>query len=238
MTDREGPAVVDAVLLDVNETLLTLDAVRSRMVDVGLPNDSLERWFAAILIDGFGAAVADTFVAFPDLARHHAARMLASRPGDAGDAVDRRDDVESILAGFGELEVQPDVCEALTVFGSAGVVTCTLTNGTAEVTDQALQRAGLREQVDHVWDVTDVGRWKPHAEAYRWACDRLGLAPERVALVAVHPWDVFGAQQAGLVGALVDRDARGATTPTGHAPDVIGPDLGAVARALTATTQP
>ena len=42
-------------------------------------------------------------------------------------------------------------------------------------------------------------------EAYLGACDRLGTTPERTALIACHPWDVLGAQRAGLVAVWVPR---------------------------------
>lgn len=52
----------------------------------------------------------------------------------------------------------------------------------------------------------------------------LGISPSRLALVAVHPWDVQGAQAAGLLGTWVNR--QGARYPTFiPAPDVTGRDL-------------
>lgn len=74
--------------------------------------------------------------------------------------------------------------------------------------------------------------------------DRLAaLGPDRpylaaaaageLALVAVHPWDVHGAQRAGLVGAWVNRDGHrhpGIFEP----PDVEGSSLTEVVAALLA----
>ncbi|MDX1619933.1 MAG: hypothetical protein R3320_03015 [Nitriliruptorales bacterium] len=60
--------MVDLVVLDVNGTLFSLDAVADRFDEVGL-SGQLDVWFTRILRDGFAAAAAGGFVAFPDLAR-------------------------------------------------------------------------------------------------------------------------------------------------------------------------
>lgn len=217
---------MDAVLFDVNETLFGLDPLRHRLVRAGGTEGDLERWFHRVLIDGLAATATGTFVSFPDLARHHAARLLDVAPDDPR--------VGEVLAGFDEVVVHADAAAAFAVLRERGVTSVTFTNGTAAVTDAALQRAGLREQVDHVWDVGEVRRWKPAPQAYRWACDRLGLAPDRVALVAVHPWDVYGARTAGLRGGLVVRPGGAPPQPAFGPLDATGPDLGSVVAQLTA----
>ena len=89
--------------------------------------------------------------------------------------------------------------------------------------------AGKGTQAERL--VEDFGRWKPAPETYRSACTRMGALPEAAALVAVHPWDVDGAQRAGLTGAWVERDGR--PWPTGFVtPDQRGPDLVSVVSAL------
>lgn len=221
--------MIDAVLFDVNETVFGLEPLRRRMDAAGLPEGTQERWFAAILIDGLAAAAADAFAAFGDLARHHAARLLSAHDLPADDA-----DVDAILDGFGEVAPHPDVAPAFAHLRAAGVTVCTFTNGAAAISEGALERGGVRDQVDHVWDVSGAGWWKPRPEAYRWACGQLGLAPAQVALVAVHPWDVHGAQRAGLRGGLVVRTGDVGPQPAYGPPDVVGADLVAVVEGLTA----
>ncbi len=221
--------MVTAVLFDVNETVFGLDPLRVRMEAAGLPDGTQQRWFAAVLIDGLAAAAAGTFAPLPALAGHHAARLLAEHGQPATEqAVDR------ILDGFGEVVPHADVAPAFAHLRAAGVTVCTFTNGTAGVTEGALERGGVRDLVDHVWDVSVAGAWKPRPEAYRWACDQLGLAPAQVALVAVHPWDVHGAQRAGLRGGLVVRPGDVGPQPAYLPPDVVGEDLPAVVAGLTA----
>ena len=213
---------VEAVLFDVNETLLGLEPVAEAFAAVGLDPRRLDAWFRAVLVDGIAASAAGTFASFPDIARHMATAELAAAdlPTDAGSQ-------DRILEAFGTLEVHRDVRPALERLRAADITAVTLTNGTAAIIRGALERAGLAELVAGTWDVTEVGRWKPAAEPYLWAAGRLALAPERVALVAVHPWDVHGARAAGLQGAWIDRHGTDRypahlNPPTVRAPDLVG----------------
>jgi 2-haloacid dehalogenase len=73
----------------------------------------------------------------------------------------------------------------------------TLTNGSATLTTELLERAGLDGLVGRVISIDEVQAWKPASNAYRHTADVLGVAPGRLALIAVHSWDVHGARRAG-----------------------------------------
>jgi 2-haloacid dehalogenase len=229
--------VVELVVLDVNETLFGLDSVAGRMADVGLAG-GLELWFARVVRDGVAAAAAGHLATFADLARHHLQVLLAARDGSTGSAsVEGSSAVDHVWEGFDELRPHPDVAPALRALAAAGMPAVALTNGSAELTRRVLARAGLTELVAAVHDVTEVGRWKPAPEPYRWLLDRFGVAPPRAALVAVHPWDVLGAQRAGLLGAWLDRDGTAYPTAFG-APDVRARDLETLVARLPADGPP
>lgn len=220
--------MVDVVVLDVNETLFGLGPVEEALRALGLPDGSLDLWFARVLRDGFAAAGAHAFVAFPDLARHHV-RVLGQAAGLTIDDTG----VDGVVAAFDLVTPHPDVDAGLRLLADAGLRLAPFTNGSAAIVDRFLARTGLDEVVEPARDVTAPGRWKPDPVAYRWVCRDLGVAPGDAALVAVHPWDVAGAAAVGMVGAWVDRDA--ATWPGWlPAPAVAGRDLPAVASALLA----
>jgi 2-haloacid dehalogenase len=84
----------------------------------------------------------------------------------------------------------------------------TLTNGSIDFTRDGLERSGLGALVTAMHDVEGTGRWKPSPETYLAIVAEHGTVPERTAFVAVHPWDVQGAQAVGLVGAWLDRDGH------------------------------
>lgn len=194
------------IVLDVNETLFSLEPLERRFRAVGLDARHVELWFARVLRDGFALAATDSAEAFPLIGRHHLAQLLTEDglPPTEGD-------VAYVLAGFDEVTPHPDVPEGLHAAHRAGLSVATLTNGTAAITRAFLQRAGLADLVGATLEARSSGVWKPHREAYRWAAAQLGREPGALLLVAVHPWDVHGAVSAGLGGAWLDRD--GASYP-------------------------
>ncbi len=96
-----------------------------------------------------------------------------------------------------ELDLHADVAPGLQKLSDAGVRIVTLSNGTADVAESLLERAGLRELVEACLSVSAWGRWKPAAAAYIYAARWCGADPGDLALIAVH------------LGISTGRDARG-----------------------------
>lgn len=65
------------------------------------------------------------------------------------------------------------------------------------------------------------------------ALERLGLPADRVAMVAVHAWDLHGARNAGLVTGWASR-LEETYSPVFDPPDVSGVDLVEVVEGLLA----
>ena len=218
------------VVLDVNETLSDLTALRRRCTAVGAPPGTLDLWFAGVLRDGIALAAVGGFATFAEIGRDLLIDMLRRQSAVEAPPEEAADEV---LAAFTHLDVHPDVPDGLRRLHAAGVRLVTLTNGSAALTEVLLVRAGLRDLVDLVLDVEAVRRWKPLPEAYRHAVGTAGVRPEDAALVAVHPWDVDGARRAGLVGAFL---GRGGHQYPAHLPPprVRGASLPDVAAALLA----
>jgi 2-haloacid dehalogenase len=218
---------LELVVLDVNETLFALTPVARRMGEVGI-DGHLDVWFARVLRDGLAAASAGRFVPFAALARHHLGVLLGASVEDVETAVDH------VLAGFDEVAPHPDVEPGLRLLHEAGVAAVALTNGSAGITEAFLERHGLTPFVAGVHDVGEVERWKPAPEPYEHVLHRYGVSPARAVMVAVHPWDLFGAANVGLRTAWIDR--RGEAYPAVFgAPSVQGAGLDAVVRSLLAS---
>jgi 2-haloacid dehalogenase len=218
------------VLFDVNETLSDLQPLRARFEEVGAPGELLEVWFASTLRDGFALTAAGGYADFRTVALGVLRVRLAqleSLEREAGEAA------EHIVAGFGELDLHPDVEEGVRKLADAGVRMATLTNGAAEVAEKLLDRAGLAEMVERRLSVDEVRRWKPAPEPYRYAAHELGVPPDRCTLIAVHPWDVDGAKRAGLQAAWLNRNDS-PYPEFFEAPDATGETLGRLADALLA----
>lgn len=186
----------DAVVFDVNETLSDLTPLRARFVDVGLPAGTVDSWFAGVLRDGFALAAAGDFRPFGAIAAGNLRGALTD------------DEIAHVLAGFRELDTHPDVPEGIRALAAAGYRLITLTNGAAAMSEPMFARAGVLDLLEHRLSVEDVQRWKPAPEAYRHAARTVGAALERMAMVAVHPWDIHGAQRVGMLGVWVNRDGQ------------------------------
>jgi 2-haloacid dehalogenase len=222
------------VLFDVNETLSDLEPLRTRFEEVGAPGHLLETWFASTLRDGIALAAAGAYADFRSVALGVLQGLLAGVEGlrsDPGHAV------EHVLAGFGELDVHPDVHDGIRRLADAGVRMATLTNGAAEVAEDLLERTRLANLVERFLSVDEVRRWKPAPEPYLHAARELGVPPEQCALVGVHPWDIDGAKRAGLKAVWLNR--RNVRYPDFfETPDAIDKCLGALAHELTTDEPP
>jgi 2-haloacid dehalogenase len=223
-------AVPSVVAFDVNETLSNMESLRERFVDIGAPGHLLESWFAGTLRDGFALTVAGQYPAFSEVATGSLRMVLSTVDGL------RRDLDEAlgfVLAGLPELDVHPDVPEGIRRLHEAGVRLVTLTNGSVELSETMLERAGVLGLFERRMSVAEVRRWKPAAEPYLYAAAQCGVAVEEIALIAVHPWDTDGAKRAGLISGWINR--KGHPYPQSFLePDVSGADLPAVADGLLA----
>jgi 2-haloacid dehalogenase len=216
----------EVVAFDVNETLLDLAPVRTTLVELGEPEHVLPTVFARTLLTGFAAAATGGWCRFRDAFTS----ALAQTTGLA--AADR----ERVADAFGELTPHPDVAPALRQLAEAGMRAVTLSHGSPGVAEAGLERGGVRPLVERSLTSEAIRAWKPNREVYLWAAGSCGVAPDRLALVAAHGWDVQGAQKAGLTGAWFPRSER--AYPAVYEPaDVVADDLsGAVAALLALPT--
>lgn len=204
------------VLVEVFETMLRVDALRSRFVDVGRPPEEVPLFFARTVRDGMALTLAGPAPPFLDVAR--AALRTVAGPGLSPEAV------EHVLSGLCELPPHPDVEPALMALARARVPTYAFTHGDPAVATAALDRAGLRTYLREVLSTEAVHAFKPAPQVYRWACARVDSPPERTALLAANSWDVHGAIRVGLVGAFATR-LEGRVSEVTRRPHVIAERL-------------
>jgi 2-haloacid dehalogenase len=220
VTARARP---DVVAFDVNETLLDLAPVRAALVEAGEPESLLGAVFARTLLTGFAAATTGTWCRFRD-AFDAALAQESDLPADLR---------ARVAEAFGELAPHPDVEPALRRLTEAGVRVVTLSHGSPGVAEAGLARGGITPLVERTLSTEVIRAWKPSREAYLWAAGVCDVAPDRMALVAAHGWDVHGAQRAGLTGAWFPRSER--TYPAVYErPHVAAGSLGEAVEALLA----
>ena len=213
----------DVVAFDVNETLLDLAPVAAALVEHGLPADLLPTVFARTLLTGFAGTVTGHWFPFRAAFDTSLAQLTDLSPAQRRQVAD----------AFLELSPHADVEPALRRLAEAGVRVVTLTHGSPGVAEAGLSRGGVTPLVERTLTTESIQAWKPARETYLWAAGTCDVAPERMALVACHSWDVAGARAAGLTGAFVPRTERVFAEVFG-APDVQGGSLVEVADALLA----
>lgn len=212
------PVRPQLVVFDVNETLSDMSTMADRFAAVGAPGHLAPLWFATVLRDGFALTAAGTSEDFRALAEENLRTVLRDRVATEG----LEDAVAGVMAGFGELEVHPDVPEGVRRLHDAGIRLVTLTNGGTAVSERLLTGAGIRDRFERLLSVQDAGRWKPAVEPYHYALQTCGVDAGEAMLVAVHPWDIDGAARAGLRTAWISRS--GAPYPRTFTPPEVTAD--------------
>jgi len=189
------------IVFDVNETLSDLSPLGRRFSEIGLSADEAQLWFAALLRDGFALAASGDNGSFSaigeDLLRVRLARGDAAMGADAA--------VAHVLEGFRELEPHRDVVAAVKALRRHGCRLVTLSNGSTAVAEGLFARAGILDDFEALLSVEDAGAWKPARVAYEYAARACQVETEQLTLVAVHPWDIHGANAAGLRTVWINR---------------------------------
>jgi 2-haloacid dehalogenase len=211
------------VLFDVFETLLQLDALRTRFVDVGRPEHELDLFFARTLRDGMALTLAGGAPPFAEVARSALIGATGRRLSESA--------VQHVLDGFAELPPHPDVEPALIMLVRAKVPAYAFTHGSADVVRAALDRAQLRSYLRGELSAEEIGSFKPPPRVYHWACEKVGVEPGRTALVAAHSWDVHGALRAGLLAGFTTR-LEGGMSDVFDPPHVVAEQLDEVVERL------
>lgn len=213
----------EVVAFDVNETLLDLSPVGAALVELGQPEHLLPAVFGRTLLTGFAATVTGDWCRFRDAFDTALAQVTPLTATDRARVAD----------AFGELAPHPDVEPALRRLTEAGVRAVTLTHGSPGVAEAGLSRGGVSALVERTLTSESIRAWKPAREVYLWAAGSCGVAPERLALVASHGWDVQGALRAGLTAAWFPRTER--VYPAVYEPaSVIAGSIGEAVEALLA----
>jgi 2-haloacid dehalogenase len=216
------------IVFDVNETLSDMKPLGEAFARFGMPESTARLWFTEILRDGFALTAAGNNPAFAEIATDILRRFIARGDG-TGDVEEK---VAHIMDAFMGMSLHPDAAPGLKELGRIAQLV-TLANGAASAADSLLTRGGVRDEFSRLLSVQDAPLWKPARKAYEYAAGELGEPVNRLLLVAAHPWDIHGANAAGLHTAWINR--AGAAYPSYFSPPTIeAEDLVALAATLAA----
>ena len=210
---------------DVNETLLDLRSLDAPFTAAFGDASLRPQWFALMLQMSFVGGLTGTYVDFSSAQRSALAVLSARQRVTLSD-----DRSAAILDGMKTLPPHPEVRAAMErLRGRFRLVA--LTNSPAAVAEEQMRNSGLRDLLEDVYSADAVKRLKPAPEPYRMVAERTGVPIGEVRLIAAHGWDIAGALAAGCRAAFVARPGA-ALYPHGQQPDIIAPDLTAVADRL------
>ncbi len=211
---------------DVNETLLSLAPIKSRLEEVFGADPPMGEWFARMLHGSLVANHLGNYRSFGDIGVEALMVLAAKRGLDL--AVE---DAKEVVGSMTSLPPHPDVYNAMERLFDAGIPMVTLTNGSTSAANAQVENAGLHPFIRRVISVEEVGLFKPAAEPYRHAADVMGVAIAEMMLVAAHDWDCAGALAAGAQTAYVNRPGAVWSLPDDQ-PELVVEDIAGLADAL------
>ncbi|CAO1652010.1 haloacid dehalogenase type II [Salinibacterium sp. NYA9b] len=190
------------IFFDVNETLSDLSPVGDAFEAIGAGRGVSATWFNTVLRDGFALTSTGSQARFLEIARTNARDILRGLPLTRS----LESSVDAVLDAFSTVQLHDDVAPGIRALHAAGHRLFTLSNGPASTAERLLREAGLSDLVDGTLSVEEHAPWKPARGAYEDALTRTNAHAHGAAyLVAVHPWDIHGAAEAGLSTAWVNR---------------------------------
>ena len=163
-----GVVAAKALVLDVNETLFSLESLDALFAKWGVP-DGRELWFARTLRNGFALTRAGIYRTLPEVASSALISLASERLGD--------EQMRELFDASGQVTPHPEVADALSRARSAGIDMVTLSVGNASNVKLLFQRAGMADLVTRHLSCEDLHRWKPSPEPSLHACRALETDP-------------------------------------------------------------
>ena len=130
----------------------------------------------------------------------------------------------ALLAQYGDLGTFPDARPGLERLKAAGHTMVVFSNGSPAMLDAVLHSSGLGGYFGAVVSVDEVEAYKPSPRTYRHVAERLTRPIEEIRLVSSNPFDVIGAEAAGMQAAWIDRSG-GVFDALGPRPEMVVGDL-------------
>ncbi len=221
MTPTTPPSIL---VFDVNETLLDLTTLEPLFERVFGRGEVMREWFAQLILYSEAMTLSGLYTPFGQLGGG-VLEMVAETSGVSL----HDDDIAELKHRMQTMPALPDVIPGLERLRDAGFRLVTLTNSAPPPDPTAvspLKNAGIDGFFEQMLTVHVVRRFKPAAEVYDRAAEKLGVDAGELCLVACHLWDTLGAQAAGYKGAFIKRPGN-AMLPVDEmlVPDIIASDM-------------
>ena len=225
----------EALAFDMYDTLV--DPLRiSEQLGRYLPDEASrvsEVWRRKQLEYTFRLTAMNRYEDFEKVTRKALDYALAAVGGDLD-----KDQKNTLMSRYNDLEKFADVETGLERLQDAGHEMVVFSNGSPRMLDGLMANARLRPFFPRGFiSVDEVGTYKPSPKVYRHVAERLGRPVGEVRLVSSNPFDVVGAEAAGMLATWVDRSG-GLFDTLGARPGIVVGGLGDLADALAARLEP
>ncbi|QLG63683.1 haloacid dehalogenase type II [Halorarum salinum] len=195
------PDAVETIAFDSYGTIVDVDGVEEPLSNyVENPGTVAELWRDRSLTYAMVANAIEEYDSFYEMNRHALRYALEAVDVDLDE-----DDRAEILSTYHELPVFDDVRDGMRRLDEAGYDCYVVSNGNEEMLESMVEQAELGDLIADTISADEVERFKPEADLYRHALDRIGIPAERVAYVAAGWWDVPGAIHVGMQGVWINR---------------------------------
>jgi 2-haloacid dehalogenase len=96
------------------------------------------------------------------------------------------------------LDTFPEVPAMLQRLKASGLKTAILSNGSPDMLDTVVNKAGIAGLLDAVLSVELVGLYKPHPKVYQLAVDSLAIPAAAISFQSSNAWDAYAAAAFGM----------------------------------------
>src|SRR5215210_1782224 len=191
------------ILLDVFGTLLDLSQVERR---VNLLMDSRRayvKWFDLFMQYCFVDNCTDQFHDFLSIGK-----ATMQMTAQLFDKTVNDNEINDILELFKHLPLKEGAQEGLSLLTDHGFRIVALTNWPEKTVFERMERTGLISYFEMVLSAELVKKYKPCADVYHWAANKVGTAQQEILLVSTHHWDIAGAANAGMQTAYIEGEKQ------------------------------
>jgi 2-haloacid dehalogenase len=203
--DRRGKMpVAESLAFDMYGTLV--DPIRIwKQLEKYIPGDAqriAEIWRQKQLEFTFRLTAMERYEDFEQVTRKALEYALAAT-GHALDALQKN----SLMAQYNNLERFADVEHGLQRLKDAGYTMVVFSNGSPTMLTGIMNAANLHPYFEGFVSVDEVKVYKPSPVVYRHVANKLGRSIDEVCLISSNPFDVIGAESAGMQAAWVNRSS-------------------------------
>ncbi len=215
------------LIFDVNETLLDLSPVKTKVNELAGSAHAFNDWFSLLLHYSCVESITDNSIGFGAIGKATLKMVLQ----ESQEAIEESD-VDGILNLMSSLPAHSDVPEALEMFSHAGYTLVALTNGSLEVVQKQLDHAEISQFFERIFSVEITGKFKPDPATYNHVLDQMQIPASKGMMLAAHAWDILGAQRVGMQTAFVARSGK-ILYPAGPVPEYTGNSLVEIAEQMS-----